>query len=283
MKAINFVGKVLIVLILLMSVAFLIIAVIVGAANQNWVQAAKDNAQEVRNLRAQAQQAIEEASKKDELLARERLMRTLQLQQLQSQYLLAQSNYEEANQSFQDVMQISKQAQERSEQFKLQISRLDGENKKLLDQNKLLIEDIATQRAKAAEYVNQIYELRNNLMQIEKIKQSLVDDVTTYSAILKKNGLTENDLTDDIPPKLEGLVSSVSEKYVVVGLGTDDGLREGHNVDILRRGKFLGSATITDARNNKSVARLIPEMTKAPIREGDSVTTEWSRASTGGQ
>ena len=81
----NLMGKIFTLLIFLMSVVFLVVAVMVGASDRNWKQVAAE-------MNAKAQQAENSLStiqtstqKMEQTLERERVARALQLANLESQ------------------------------------------------------------------------------------------------------------------------------------------------------------------------------------------------------
>ena len=78
------------------------------------------------------------------------------------------------------------------------------------------------------------------------------------------------------PPaaKLDGKVSKVSGNLIEINLGTADGLKENHTLEVYRlqpMPKYIGRIRITDVRQNTSVARLLGKETP---KEGDKVTSE---------
>ena len=93
--------------------------------------------------------------------------------------------------------------------------------------------------------------------------------------VMKANGLSDDALTSHIPPKVDGVVARVKDNYIAISLGTDDGIREGHTVDIFRGDRFIGKAVVTKAEFNMSAARLDKDYMQAPVAEGDHVTTKF--------
>jgi len=67
----------------------------------------------------------------------------------------------------------------------------------------------------------------------------------------------------------------VSDDVVVVSLGTDDGIRKGHVLDIYRGDRYIGKAVVTIAQFDKSAARISPDFRRDLVQEGDHVTTKF--------
>jgi hypothetical protein len=92
----------------------------------------------------------------------------------------------------------------------------------------------------------------------------------TRSAALAAAGITD---PDDVPPSdLKGVVLAVgNDQSVEVSVGRDDGLREGHMLDIYRNGSYLGRIQLRTVADDKSVGKIIPAFRKGYIQAGDNV------------
>lgn len=77
------------------------------------------------------------------------------------------------------------------------------------------------------------------------------------------------------PTSIEGVVTRTRGDLVVISLGTDDGMREGHEVRVFRGAKEIGSGIVTIAKHNKSVAKVQLIVDDQLVREGDYVTTKF--------
>ena len=110
---------------------------------------------------------------------------------------------------------------------------------------------------------------------LEESSQELSGLLAKKTRVMKAVGVNDTDLTDHIPKQLEGLVTKRSDAYIAVSLGTDDGLRVGHSLDVYRADRYVGRATVTRADHNISAARLLPEYERTLVREGDYVTTKF--------
>ncbi len=68
-------------------------------------------------------------------------------------------------------------------------------------------------------------------------------------------------------------VSGPQNNILEISLGSDDGLRVGHSVEVFREGKYLGRAQITLTTLERSVATVDTKQITGPIQKGDRVTT----------
>lgn len=79
-------------------------------------------------------------------------------------------------------------------------------------------------------------------------------------------------LLSGVPEKVEGVVTGTREDLVALSLGTDDGVRPGHVVQIYRGSTHVGSATVTISEHNTAAARMRRTFDDLRAREGDYVT-----------
>ena len=68
----NLVGKIITILILLLSVCFMVIGVMVNASHQNWKAQAIENRKKVEELASNRERILAEATKKDEQIEKEK-------------------------------------------------------------------------------------------------------------------------------------------------------------------------------------------------------------------
>lgn len=270
----NLTGKILTGLILFMSIAFLVLAVMVGATHRNWKQIANDNANKVR----EAQNILNTYKGKSEEIKRElnaeRVARTLQLAQLESQLNAAREDFDNKEKLLRDQLAISQKAQDALNIAENRIQQQDQVVAELRSKNQTLIDDIATQRQAVVNLTNQNYQLQGQLEQLQTANMDLSDQVALSEKVLEANGLTPQDLTSHIPPDVEGIVLRTRQNLIAISLGGDDGIRKGHTLDIYRGDRFIGKAEVVKAEDNMSAAKLIPEYLQAPVAEGDHVTTK---------
>jgi hypothetical protein len=90
------------------------------------------------------------------------------------------------------------------------------------------------------------------------------------------------------PPRVEGIIEEVnaarrqgSSELVEISLGSDDGLKKGHEMTVYRSGlkggqrpKFLGKIRIVDTKPDKAVGEVIEGTRNGVIQKGDNVTTK---------
>ncbi len=274
----NLLGKIITLLIMLLSICFLMIAVMVNASHQNWKQMALNNKDQVDRVNQENRQIREQIEQKNEAIKTEKVARMLRIQQLESQLQLALQNYQQSEQQLSAAEIARQEGLARAEEAEARLKEQDAQIQNLRDTMKTLVEDIATQREKVVSMTNQIYELEGERQNLKSLQTDIAEENAKLTKVMKKHGLTSDDLTRHIEPMLDGYVVGVTENTIAVNLGTDDGLHSGHSIDLHRDGRYVGSAVVTVAEPNRSAARIDPELTKIAIEKGDRVTTNWVRS-----
>ncbi len=274
----NLLGKIITLLIMLLSICFLMIAVMVNASHQNWKQMALNNKDQVDRVNQENRQIREQIEQKNEAIKTEKVARMLRIQQLESQLQLALQNYQQSEQQLSAAEIARQEGLARAEEAEARLKEQDAQIQNLRDTMKTLVEDIATQREKVVSMTNQIYELEGERQNLKSLQTDIAEENAKLTKVMKKHGLTSDDLTRHIEPMLDGYVVGVAENTIAVNLGTDDGLHSGHSIDLHRDGRYVGSAVVTVAEPNRSAARIDPELTKIAIEKGDRVTTNWVRS-----
>ncbi len=273
----NYIGKILTVLILLMSVAFLVVAVMLGATHRNWKAEASQLRSEADRLRRVSEDAKSRGGEKDLVLARERVARQRQLAQLESRLQIAEANFAERERALQVAQTSVTTNSDLLTQAEARLRAQDEELRELKEARRQLSADIAEKFSLVQNLTNQIYELSNELEVLRKTNGDLSSSLAQKTRVMKANGLTDTDLTDQIVPQLSGVVIQVAqdnEKWLVaIGLGTDDGLRVGHELDVYRNDRYIGKIRITKTDHNGAVGQAIRDFMQDRIREGDYVTS----------
>lgn len=105
----------------------------------------------------------------------------------------------------------------------------------------------------------------------------LAQDYARAKLLLEKLGRNPQDPISLEPPPVSGTVVAVGRlqdpNLVELSLGSDDGMRDGHYVDLYRGNIYLGRAVITNTQGHRSVAKVLKDGLKASVRQDDNFTT----------
>jgi len=250
----NLIGNTLIVLILLMSVFFFAAALMVGAAQRNW----KAEVAKLQERAVAAERQINDGkdSIKEQLktLEREKVARAQQLANLFSQN-----------------RQISQQLVERNKSLKAEIES---------NQERLVNTDVKTslreQFAKVKNLTQDTFEQQTKIDTLTETIADLNSALAVKTKVLTHIGVDDNFRTRDIVPKLTAVIAEIgsTRKTFAIKLGSDDGIRGGHEFDIYRGDRFIGRARVLKVRPDISILQTVTGLQTNPIEEGDYVTSE---------
>lgn len=280
----NLVGKIFTVLIFLMSIVFATFALSVYTTHKNW-RAVVDNAQEPLGL---SQRLDKAKSENTELLKKKKdLEEERKVEKERSDKVLAQ--LESENQELR---------KERTENEK-KIAELDAAVRdavggvkaahetlaNLRKQVETLREDIKTAQAdrddkfkKVVALTDDVHNAVNERMRLEKMNRDLIEQLSKAREALKYVGVNENsNYKDKEPPAgLQGQVTGVPRPDLVeVSVGSDDGLRKGHKLEVVRveggNTVYVGRVEVVEAAVDRAVCRTDPKMLRSPVQRGDRV------------
>ena len=272
----NLMGKIFTFMIFLMSTVFLVISIMVGASDREW----KTEAEEMKTRAATATNNIDllknETANLEKTLALEQASRASRLAHLESQVKLAQDNLASRSTQYNEEQKKAQRYARELEEANRRLTSQDEELAGLKIVNTKLVDDIAAQFAANRNIDQLLSEQTAKLEQLRRKEADLAAQLAKYEKVIKARGLDENELVAAIAPKIEAVVTAVGDNNTkfAVAIGSDDGLRKGHEMDIFRSNRHVGRGVVVLAENNRSVLAIIKGMMNDIVREGDNVTTK---------
>lgn len=107
----------------------------------------------------------------------------------------------------------------------------------------------------------------------ERVAQ-LSESVSRYKRVADAAGITEFDDVENIPPAVDGVVTAVGRGNLLeISIGSDDGLKKGHTLDVFRGATYLGRVVVREAKPDRSVVEILPEYRRGLIRKNDRVAS----------
>ena len=281
----NLLGKILTGLILVMSIFFLGFAVLVYATHRNWndlVNNSTATADKPLGLKSQLRDAADEGERlKNELdtsetkLAMERAARRMALARLESERQQLQDQLRQSEAENVQLVEQERQATATLQTAQENLGRLKDEVENLRDEIRVAQKDRDSQFEKVVQKTDLYNQAQSKIDGLQNRVDQLTERIGRQAAVLDKNSLTEFDPVIDIPPRLEGVVLDVNSRDLIeISVGSDDGLRKGHELEISRGDKYLGRIVIVDAFPKRAVGEIVPELRKGRIRRGDRVFTK---------
>ncbi|MBX9788696.1 MAG: hypothetical protein K2Y37_07245 [Pirellulales bacterium] len=284
----NLFGKILIIGNLVASIVFMAWAMVVYTTHKNW----KD---EVERTQAGPGQQIGLRMQLQDARRRE--------QELQSQVQGLEQDIQKLTEArVQEVAKLQTEKDNLDRQFNEQRKEhetLVAENRRLtaeieatqnnataqlkeLEQLRANIAKVQTEKeqtfARAVKLTDELHRTEGEIRLLQNRNQQLGEDLARTRGVLGAHDLDEHEPVDGVAPKVDGRVLAVnSEGLVEISLGSDDGIRRGHTLDVFRRGasnnKYIGRIEVITTRPDKAVGKILPEYRKSYIQKEDRVAT----------
>jgi uncharacterized protein YlxW (UPF0749 family) len=262
-----------------LSIVFMILALVANASHRNWrdlvldpntglkkrVETIEQSNQQLRGDRERTQLALdrEQASRRTALAALQ-----TQLDQLEQLLQSSEARVQQLDAKNTELTQVDRSRAE-------ELQRLTDETRRLREQIRQEMEDRDTLFAETLELTDQMNRLRGIVQQQTERNEQLMAQVTRYKEVVDAKGIDINEPLDGAPPERNGtvLVLDRPRKLVEVSIGFDDGLRDGHLLDVTRSGRYVGKLQVRRTEPDRAVAEILPDYSEGIIQEGDRVDT----------
>jgi len=270
----NLIGKIFIVLIAVMSIFFMALAMAVYSTHQNWNELAKSTQERVRGLQDQNNELEAKNQKLQDTAAIERAARTKAIATSETRLLQSQQQLQQSRTQLNTLQEEHNTAIKSVELAQSQLEQLKGQIISLRESIAKAQTDRDDQFQRVRELTDRINQAEGTKLVLERRLQKLTDQYAQANNVLKAHSLTIDTPVHSIPPDIEGIVQASTNDMIEISLGSDEGLRRGHTVEVSRGDRYLGRAKIIRVNSDISVGQLLTEYSKAPIRKGDRVQTK---------
>ncbi|HEX4129894.1 MAG TPA: hypothetical protein VHZ24_07615 [Pirellulales bacterium] len=274
----NLVGKILVVLILIMSLVFMSFAVAVYSTHRNWVTAVNDPqtglkaklaAEQQKNQQLQAAFASIQAKLSEIEAARRQALAKLETEkdQLQQEKSTLQKQQEDAAKTYAETTAVASNALGLLKDKQTQIDSLRTDIKEAQDQRDEKLKEVVD----ATDKLNQAMGEEKRL---EVTNVRLAEQLAKAKIHLDRAGVQLEAPTDGIPPAVDGIVLATSSNGLVeISLGSDMGLARGNTLEVSRGNKYLGRVEVIQTQPDRAVARVLTQFQKGRIEKEDRVAT----------
>jgi hypothetical protein len=279
--AMNFLGKVFIVLVLIISVVVMSIAVVVYTTHKNWRDLVENPQTGLRKqltdaranfqaLQSQYNQRVQDLSATYEVA--EQQIRKLENERevLQRGNSELQAAVNQLNQSQRDLAAAVNATNENNKVLSDQVTQVSAQNRANEDARDRQFKAMLT----ATEEVNQRAGEFESALERNQDMARLIADMT---AVMQANGIDPQTDPNAVMPIIDGVVSSIARRdgnqFVEVTIGADDGLKPGHTLEVFRGSKYLGRLDVLRTSPDKAVGQVIRSFQQGAIQEGDRVAT----------
>ena len=282
----NYIGRILVALILIMSVVFMTFSIMVYSTHTNWKNVVERKPDEIKgNEKPGLRYQLDQLTKENEEL-------NTQLEKLISQHkeeIAAKADaivkLESQKKAVTDENALLvKERDELSRKEREAVAALDSSSKNLekltvevkglRDEIRKSQEDRDTQFAKVVKLTDENHKVQQELARTAERRDQLVAQVTHARKLLAPYNKDVTSSLDPAPPALRGKVLAINdEKMVQISLGSDDGIAVGHTVDVFRGSKYVGRLVVLKTETDGAVAKIDTKFTKTAVQTGDDVAT----------
>lgn len=273
----NFIGKLLIVAILIMSLVFMGLSMAVYATHKNWKVASENLKKTLDTTNAEKTAAVNDLNRQIEEKDRQN---TTQSQQL------VKSEAERASLAERNVQQQTELEGLRQNQRDhiAAVAATQAINQNLAGEVGELRQKIRTEQKtrdsvfkQALDATEQLYQEKGIYDATRERNEQLVKQVAGMTSVMQSKGIDPATDPGAVAPNVEGIVSQIRQtpgaQLVEVSIGSDDGLKTGNTLEVSRGDKYLGRLEIIETSPDKSVARVDRRYQQGAIQEGDRVAT----------
>jgi cell division protein FtsL len=273
----NWLGKVFVVVIVIMSLVFMGLALAVYATHKNWQQVSLDLNKKLQASQAENNKLQTEHNRRVEDLEREKTIAEQQVAKseqervsLAERFAQIQTERDGLVQNQRDHIAAVASTQKINERLATDVTELRTAIRNTIEARDRLFKlalDATEELHKAAGEYNTTRE-RNG---------QLTKQTAGMTAVMREKGIDPATDPGSVVPTVEGLVSKIERKaggqLVEVTIGADDGLKAGNTLEVSRGAKYLGRVEIIQTSPDKSVGRVDRRSQQGQIQEGDRVAT----------
>ena len=285
----NLVGKILTVLILVMSLVFMTMAVIVYQTHTNWrdvVTREQAAAGQPRGLKFQLQDATTEKANLQTLM--ERLQNELDAEKTAKRDQVAELMAKvdeltrERDNREKEIQELNKTTADAVATMKTTQDTLAGlrtEVQTLRDNIRTAQQERNDSFNKAVALADESYQLENELTRLKSRLGDLTVDRNRMRDLLRAYDVNPADDPAAAVPKVEGTITALAQGgSIEVSIGADDGLRKGKHLEVYRtangQSAYLGRIEIIQTEPDKAVCKIMPEYRKGAMQPGDRVASK---------
>jgi hypothetical protein len=293
----NLVGKILNVLILVMSVIFMAFAVAVYATHKNWrdvVERPREQAgpgkeaglkYQLEDARNDYEKLQGEKNSLEATLTAEKVAAAQALAKLYNEYNLATAELERLRKDLDDSDQERRSALAGMEENEKRLAALraevegDGQTPGLRER-KARAEQLREQYFnEMVRLTNEWHQAVNEMKRLRDYQQVLRQDLDKAAEVLQKFELKpEPELYAEQPPPVEGCVqATLGDKLVEISIGSDDGLLPKHTLEVYRPTGYVGRIEVLRTDPDRAVCQVIPGYQKSRVQKDDLVTSRLLR------
>jgi len=285
----TFLGKIFTVLIFIMSLVFMAFALAVYATQRNWRDVVKNEVTTEKKplgLEHQLEQAGEKydqsQAENERLryqLAMERAARRQALALLETHRRQLAERLAASKRRNQELVASERTAITELSTAHVSLNAIQDEVAGLRDALVTTQQDLDTQLDQVVALTDLRHQSRGEQRRLKESRDQLAADLAKSTRVLRAHDLKKETPLGNRPPTgLEGVVLAVNVRsgLVEISIGSDDGLRNGHQFDVSNKNRYLGRIIIVKTEPDRAVGKI--KYRKGEIRKGDRVVASRKQA-----
>lgn len=273
----NWLGKVFVVIILIMSLVFMGLALAVYATHKNWQEVSLDLNKKLELAKNENNRLQTEHNRRVEDLEREKTIAEQQAAKLDAErvalvdrYAQAQTELEGLRQNQRDHIAAVASTQKINEALAADVTDLRTRIRKTIEDRDSLFK-------RALDATEELHKAAGEYNTTRERNEQLTKQTAGMTAVMREKGIDPATDPGSVVPTVEGEISKIERKaggqLVEVTIGADDGLKVGNTLEVFRGAKYLGRVEIIQTSPDKSVGRVDRSFQQGQIQEKDRVAT----------
>jgi hypothetical protein len=273
----NWLGKVFVVVILIMSLVFMGLSMAVYATHKNWKIASENLNKQLAEAKAENGRLVTEHNRRVEELEREKTAAVQQVAKVEAERV----GLAERNSQIQADLDSLKQEQSKNIATVASTQKINenlaGEVTDLRGRIRVEQKTRDSLFKQALDATEELHQAAGEYNTARERTDQLTKQVAGMTSVMREQGLDPATDPGSVVPTVEGVVSRIERKagaqLVEVTIGADDGVKTGNTLEVSRGGKYLGRLDIIETSPDKAVARVDRRFQQGTIQEGDRVAT----------
>ncbi len=273
----NWLGKVFVVVILIMSLVFMGLSMAVYATHKNWRLVSDGLTAQLAEAKAQNVRDTSTHNRLVEDLEREKTSATQQAVKLEAEKVALDEHNKQTQAELDGLRQNQREHIAAVAATQAINQTLAGEVGGL--RQKIREEQQARDRVfkNALDATEQLHQAAGEYNSARERSEQLTKQVAGMTTVMREKGIDPATEPGSVVPTVEGVVSQIRRtagaQLVEVTIGADDGLKTGNTLEVSRGDKYLGRLEIIETSPDKSVGRVNRRFQQGQIQEGDRVAT----------
>lgn len=279
-------GKIFTVLIFIMSLVFMSFATAVYMTHKNWKEVVERPRAEatatnpaglihqLTDLRATNEGLRDELRALESELHMERAARANALAALEQDRQIVRAQLKVSATANNQLLAANREAVAAVDSTQKRLTTAISEVTDLRDIIKTTMQDRDKQLDEAIFLTDSLHQARDVQARLQARQSELAAQIARMKLVLDAHDLNEHTPVHNIPPALDGVVLDVRKNFMEVSLGSDDGLRSGHELEVFRNRSYLGRVVVRKTDPDRAVAEIIPQLRKGEMQRGDRVVTK---------